>query len=82
MTRFGNSVPIMTVRNTFREIIALEFQAADLVDCTGSFNSRATKAGKTFSPALNLEIPPTVGGCGPTRGRTGLKHKGSPGKSR
>jgi hypothetical protein len=56
-------------------MMALEFQAADLVDCAGPFNSRAAKTEKTFSPALNLEIPPIVGGCGPTRCRTGLKHK-------
>jgi hypothetical protein len=62
--------------------MALEFQAANLVDCVGSFNSRAARKEKTFSPALNLEIPPTVGGCGPTRSRTGLEHKGSAGLRR
>ena len=62
--------------------MALEFQAAYLVDCTASFNSRALKTEKTFSLALNFEIPPTVGGCGPTRGRTGLEHKGSSGLGR
>ncbi len=63
-------------------MMVLELKAADLVDCTGSFSSRAAKIEKSFSPALNLEIPPTVGGCGPTRGRTALEHKGSPGLGR
>ena len=63
-------------------MMALEFPAADLVDCTASFNSRAAKTEKTFSPALNLEIPSTVEGLGPALGRTSLEPKGSTGKSR
>jgi len=60
-------------------MIALEFQAADLVDCAGSFNSRAARKEKTFRPVLNLEIPSNIEGCGSTRGRTSLEHKRSAG---
>ena len=63
-------------------MMALEFPAAYLVDCTASFNSRAAKTEKTFSPVLNLEIPSTVEGLGPALGRTSLEPKGSTGKSR